>query len=338
MLKTVKNAVFSLKSVKIIFRRRQLVFQSIFFLQILRKNILRIAFFFVFLQKYFLCYMAKKNNNKLVTPFLKWVGGKRQIMPSIVELLPKNISSYSYIEPFVGGAAVLFHLQPSKAIINDSNMELINVYNVIKDNLDELVKDLRKHKNEADYFYNLRSLDRGDNFKNLSPVQRASRIIYLNKTCYNGLYRVNNAGEFNAPFGRYKNPNIINEPTLKAVNKYLNSNLIEIQNDDYEIILKKANQKSFVYLDPPYHPISESSNFTGYVQGGWNRYDQIRLREACDELTEKGIKFLLSNSATPFIKDQYKSYKIQVIKANRAINSNGADRGEVDELLIRNYE
>ncbi len=275
--------------------------------------------------------MAK--NNKLVAPFLKWVGGKRQLMPSIVEHLPQNINDYKYIEPFIGGGAVLFNLQPKNAIINDFNEELINVYQVIKNNLDELIADLKKHKNEADYFYSIRSLDRNGEFKKLTAVKRASRIIFLNKTCFNGLYRVNNAGEFNSPFGRYKNPNIVNEPTLKAVNKFLNNNNIEINSGDYSEILKQADKKCFVYLDPPYHPISESSNFTGYVQGGWNIYDQIDLKTACDELNKKGVKFLLSNSSAEFIKDLYKDYNITIVKANRAINANGADRGEVDEVL-----
>ena len=280
--------------------------------------------------------MAK--NNKLVAPFLKWVGGKRQLMPLIVEHLPENIKDYKYIEPFIGGGAVLFNLQPKNAIINDYNDELINVYKVIKSNLDELIADLKKHKNEAEYFYSIRSLDRNGEFKKLSAVKRASRLIFLNKTCFNGLYRVNNAGEFNSPFGRYKNPNIVNEPTLKAVNKFLNNNNVEINSGDYSEILKQTDKKCFVYLDPPYHPISESSNFTGYVQGGWNMYDQIDLKTACDELHKKGVKFLLSNSSADFIKDLYKDYKITIVKANRAINSNGADRGEVDEVLIRNYE
>lgn len=280
--------------------------------------------------------MAK--NNKLVAPFLKWVGGKRQLMPSIVDLLPKNIKELNYIEPFVGGGAVLFQLQPKNAVINDFNKELINVYEIIKNNLPELIADLKKHENNSDYFYQIRSLDRTEEFKNLTIVERASRVIYLNKTCFNGLYRVNNAGEFNAPFGRYKNPNIVNEPTLKAVNKYLNSNNVILRSGDYADILTEANENSFVYLDPPYHPISENSNFTGYVQGGWNIFDQIRLREFCDELNERGIKFLLSNSSAPLIKDQYENYTITTVKANRVINSNGADRGEVDEFLIRNYE
>lgn len=279
--------------------------------------------------------MAK---NKLVSPFVKWVGGKRQLINSIMEAMPKNIRNYTYVEPFIGGGAMLFHIQPKNAIINDFNSELINAYNVVKENLDELILDLKKHKNESEYFYNIRSLDRSDNFAKIGKIQRASRLIYLNKTCYNGLYRVNNAGEFNSPFGRYKNPNIVNEPVLRAVSLYLNSNNIQIANTDYEDILKGLDRNSFVYLDPPYHPISESSNFTGYVQGGWNIFDQARLREACDDLTKRGVKFLLSNSASGFIKDQYRNYDISIVKANRSINADAERRGEVDEFLIRNYE
>lgn len=276
--------------------------------------------------------------NKLVTPFVKWVGGKRQLINSIIEFIPKNIKNHTYVEPFIGGGAVFFHLQPKKAIINDFNSELINVYNVIKNNLNELIIDLKTHKNESKYFYEIRSLDRSSDFKKIGKVRRASRLIYLNKTCYNGLYRVNNSGEFNSPFGKYKNPNIVNEPVLRAVSLYLNSNNIKICNRDYNDILKKLEKNSFVYLDPPYHPISDSSNFTGYVQGGWNILDQIKLREACDDLTKRGIKFLLSNSSSNFIKEQYKEYHISTVRAIRSINANAEKRGEVDEVLIRNYE
>ena len=269
---------------------------------------------------------------------MKWVGGKRQLIDSIMDLMPKNIKNHTYVEPFIGGGAVFFHLQPKNAIINDLNSELINVYNVVKENLDELIVDLRKHKNEADYFYEIRKLDRSKGFEKIEKIQRASRLIYLNKTCYNGLYRVNSAGEFNSPFGRYKNPNYVNEPTLKAVSKHLNLNNIQILNTDYEDVLRGLDERSFVYLDPPYHPVSESSNFTGYVQGGWTIFDQIRLREACDDLTNRGIKFLLSNSASGFIRDQYRDYNISIVKATRAINVNAEKRGEIDEFLIRNYE
>ncbi len=259
-------------------------------------------------------------------------------MSSIEMLLPKDIKDYTYVEPFIGGGAVLFHLQPRKAILNDYNVELINVYRVIRDNPEGLIEDLKKHKNESDYFYNIRILDRSKCFENLSSIERASRFIYLNKTCFNGLYRVNNSGEFNSPFGRYKNPNFINAPVIKAVSNYLKVNKIELCSGDYDDILSKLDSNSFVYLDPPYHPISESSNFTGYIQGGWNMYDQIRLREACDALNRNGIKFLLSNSSTCFIKDQYKEYDIRIVKATRVINADAEKRGEVEEVLIRNYE
>jgi DNA adenine methylase len=276
--------------------------------------------------------------NKHLSPFLKWVGGKRQLIPQIIGHLPENIRDYKYIEPFIGGGALLFYLQPRNAIINDFNQELINVYEVIKNNIEELIKDLKKHKNEAEYFYKIRGLDRNGKLKSLTKIQRASRIIYLNKTCFNGLYRVNSAGEFNSPFGRYQNPNIINEQVLRAVNEFLNSNRILIKNGNYSSVLEKADSTSFVYLDPPYHPISESSNFTGYIQGGWNIYDQIELKKSCDELNKKGVKFLQSNSSASFIKDLYKDYKLTTVKANRAINSNGTNRGEIDEILIQNYE
>lgn len=278
--------------------------------------------------------MAK---NKLVVPFLKWVGGKRQLIPEIKKFLPKGISNCTYYEPFIGGGALFFELQPKCAIINDYNEELINVYKVIRDHPNELIEDLKKHKNTAEYFYEIRALDRQPLFNNLTNIERASRIIYLNKTCYNGLYRVNNAGEFNSPFGKYKNPNIINEPVIRAVSKYLNSANIQIFNKDYQEILKEIPANSFVYLDPPYHPISESSNFTGYIQGGWNENNQIRLRDVCDDLTKRGIRFLLSNSASDFIREIYSEYNINIVQANRAVNSDASKRGQINEFLINNY-
>lgn len=258
-------------------------------------------------------------------------------MPSIVACLPCDIKSCRYVEPFVGGGAVLFHLQPQKAIVNDLNAELINAYRVVRDRVDDLIACLKKHENSAEYFYKIRNVDRTEDYRKLSDVERASRIIYLNKTCFNGLYRVNSAGEFNSPFGNYKNPGIANEPTLRAVSKYLNANAVELMSEDYEAVLGKLEPRSFVYLDPPYHPIAAGSNFTGYVQGGWGASDQIRLREACDRLNDKGVKFLLSSSSADFIREQYRRYRISVVKASRAVNSDGANRGEIDELLIRNY-
>lgn len=160
----------------------------------------------------------------------------------------------------------------------------------------------------------------------------------MNKTCYNGLFRVNMAGQFNSPFGNYKNPNITNEITIRAVSKYLNDANIEFKCGDYEDALKGIKKGSFVYLDPPYDPVSNSANFTGYDKGGFNRDEQTRLKNSCDKLDKKGVKFLLSNSATEFIKDLYKAYNIKEVKAKRIINSNGNARGDVNEVLVRNYE
>ncbi|KAB3532928.1 DNA adenine methylase [Alkaliphilus pronyensis] len=277
--------------------------------------------------------------NKLASPVLKWVGGKRQLLPEIRKYIPKNISTY--YEPFVGGGAVLFDIQPKKAIVNDVNSELINLYQVVKDDVEGLIKDLENHKekNTADYFYEVRAWDR-DNaiYSSLTEVQRASRVHYLNKTCYNGLFRVNLAGQFNSPYGRYKNPNIVNEITLRAVSKFFNEGNVEFRNGDFEDAVKGIRKGAFVYFDPPYDPVSDSANFTGYAKGGFNRDEQIRLKNLCDKLNARGVKFLLSNSATDFILDLYKDYKIEIIKAKRAINSNGNARGEVDEVLVRNYE
>lgn len=274
--------------------------------------------------------------NKLIAPFVKWVGGKRQLMPAIKVLLPQRYTTY--YEPFIGGGAVLFGTQPKRAVINDSNNELINTYRVVKDHPEELITDLKTHINDSDYFYEIRALDRQDDFNQLSNIKRASRVIYLNKTCYNGLYRVNNSGEFNAPFGKYKNPNIVNEVTIRAVSKFLNTNDIIIRNGDFEDALIDVERNSFVYFDPPYDPVSKSSNFTGYVEGGFDIFDQLRLRELCDRLDAEGVKFLVSNSATQYILDQYANYNITLVKANRPINSDATKRGEVDEVLIRNYE
>ena len=274
--------------------------------------------------------------NQLVSPVVKWVGGKRQLLDQIIPLLPNRITSYC--EPFLGGGAVLFSIQPHKAIVNDLNGDLIIVYKVIKEQVDELIISLQKHENTQDYFYKIRDLDRDKRvYQDLSDVEKASRLIYLNKTCYNGLFRVNQAGEFNSPFGHYKSPNIINEPVLRAVNKYFNHNEIIFLNEDFAITLDRLKKGAFVYLDPPYDPVSDTASFTGYNKGGFDRSEQIRLKNCCDMLTKKGIKFMLSNSSTDFIKDLYSDYIISIVKAKRAINVDANKRGEIDEVIIRNY-
>ena len=279
--------------------------------------------------------------NILVAPVLKWVGGKRQLIEDISPLIPKQISTY--VEPFVGGAAILFHLQPKKAIINDFNDELMNVYQVIKENPNGLIKILEKHKeaNSEEYYYETRALDRTADYENLSKEEKAGRILYLNKTCYNGLFRVNSSGQFNAPYGKYKNPAIVNDVTIKAVSNYFNSANIKFLNGDYKEALKGLRKGTFVYFDPPYMPVSSSSNFTGYTENGFGYEKQVELRDECLKLNKRGIKFLQSNSYTPEILELYSDssvFTIKVVQAKRSINSKSDKRGEISEVLIYNYE
>lgn len=283
--------------------------------------------------------MAKKN--PLVKPYLKWAGGKRQLLPDIRKNLPSRINEYKYYESFVGAGAVLFDLQPKRAVINDFNSQLILTYRIIRDHVDELIEALRIHQNNnsADYYYDVRAQDRDQSiFQTLNDIEKAARLIYLNKTCYNGLYRVNSQGLFNVPYGNYKNPAICEEVVLRAVHKYLQDNEIEILNGDFATITQNADQKSFVYFDPPYHS-PDNTNFTGYQADGFNENDQMRLRDVYLELTERGVKCLLSNSDTDFIRELFNDnrFKIITVKAKRAINSNSAGRGEVNEVIIKNW-
>ena len=271
--------------------------------------------------------------NVLLKPVLKWVGGKRQLLDSIGPLIPSNPKLY--VEPFVGGAAVLLHKQPQHARINDYNEELVNVYRVVRDEPDELLELLREHekKNCSEYYYEVRGLDRTESYGQLSELERAARIIYLNKTCYNGLFRVNAAGQLNVPYGRYVHPNIVNEPGIRALSTYLQGD-IDIRCGDYAAALTGLPKGSFVYLDPPYMPITATSAFTGYTQEGFGYEEQVRLRDECLKLRESGIGFLQSNSDCPEIRDLYEGFTITVVRAKRAINSRGDRRGEVNEVLI----
>jgi DNA adenine methylase len=278
--------------------------------------------------------MAK---NKVLQPFLKWAGGKRQLLPEIRKYIPKRFGTF--YEPFLGGGAVLFDLQPKRAVINDINTELINTYRVIQNNVDELINDLERHENTSEYFYSIRDLDRDKGkYEKLSDIEKASRIIFLNKTCFNGLFRVNSQGQFNVPFGRYKKPNIVNEVVLRAVNHYLNNNEIEILNGDFADAVAEAKKGDFIYFDSPYDPVSDTSSFTGYTLNGFGKEEQIRLRDLFVELDKRGCKVLLSNSSTEFIHDLYKDYHIEIVSASRSINSVASKRGKIDEVLVMNYE
>lgn len=269
-------------------------------------------------------------------PVVKWVGGKRQLLPQILPLIPKRMTAYC--EPFLGGGAVLFALQPKRALVNDLNQDLITVYRVIKENADALIEHLSRHENTPEYFYRIRDLDRDkEAYAAMSDVEKASRLLYLNKTCYNGLFRVNASGAFNSPYGHYRRPNIVNEQTIRGVSRYFNSCDITFFSGDFASVLEQVPKGGFVYLDPPYDPVSDTASFTGYNRGGFGREEQVRLKECCDALTARGVKFLLSNSATPFIRELYGSYRVSIVQARRAVNSVASRRGAIEEVLVRNY-
>lgn len=269
-------------------------------------------------------------------PVVKWVGGKRQLLPQILPLIPKRMTAYC--EPFLGGGAVLFALQPKRALVNDLNQDLITVYRVIKEDADALIEHLSRHENTPEYFYRIRDLDRDkEAYAAMSDVEKASRLLYLNKTCYNGLFRVNVSGAFNSPYGHYRRPNIVNEQTIRGVSRYFNSCDITFFSGDFASVLEQVPKGGFVYLDPPYDPVSDTASFTGYNRGGFGREEQVRLKECCDALTARGVKFLLSNSATPFIRELYGSYRVSIVQARRAVNSVASRRGAIEEVLVRNY-
>ena len=240
-------------------------------------------------------------------PIVKWVGGKRQLMFELLENIPKSYNRY--FEPFIGGGALFFELKPNNAYISDMNEELINLYQVVRDNVEELIKDLQKHDISKEYFMQIRNIDRTKKYQNWSDVKKASRFIYLNRTCFNGMYRVNSKGEFNVPFGNYKNPRIIDENNLINCSNLLQKT--EIKNADFSKILNYIQKGDFVYFDPPYVPLNETSSFTSYTKDGFDIDMQFKLRDICDELDSMGVKFMLSNSDTKLVNELYANYEIK---------------------------
>lgn len=264
------------------------------------------------------------------TPFVKWAGGKGQLLAQLSPFFPKRFGKY--IEPFVGGGAVYFHLQPKRAVLGDSNEELINCYRVIRHAVEELIASLERHVYDSAYFYELRARDPAQ----LSDVERASRFVYLNKTCYNGLYRVNRKGQFNVPFGRYSTPpRIYDGDNLRAVSRLLQD--CELMCASYEQTIECAERGDFVYLDPPYHPLSATANFTRYTRLAFSDFDQCWLAQAFRALSERGCYVMLNNSDTPLVRWLYQPHRIVEARANRAINSDPTKRNPVTELIITNY-
>lgn len=272
--------------------------------------------------------------NQITYPIVKWVGGKRQLMFELIKNVPQNFKRY--YEPFIGGGALFFELQPQNAYISDMNEELINLYSVVRDNVYELIHDLYKHEISKEYFLEIRNLDRTEKYKNLSNVERASRFIYLNRTCFNGMYRVNSKGEFNVPFGNYKNPRIVDESNLLNCSELLKKT--EIKCADFSEILNFVQKGDFIYFDPPYVPLSETSSFTSYTKDGFDIDMQFKLREVCDELNSMGVKFMLSNSDTKLVNELYANYEIKKVFASRQINANADGRGKITEVLVKNYD
>lgn len=286
--------------------------------------------------------MVKKN--EMAKPFLKWAGGKRQLLPQLIANMPsEQIYKHRYYEPFVGAGALLFDRQPTRVTINDANSDLILTYKSIRDTpetLISLLSDYESNNNNSDDFYRIRDYDRNEKYKTWTDVEKAARLIYLNKTCYNGLYRVNSQGFFNTPFGGYKNPAICDIPVIRAVSMYLlglGKNLT-IENVDFEeSSVKNAKKGDFVYFDPPYYS-SEKTNFTGYQSGGFDQDDQRRLAELFANLSDRHVNCMLSNSSDPFILKLYENYNIKDhIRATRTINCEVDGRGCVDEVIVTNY-
>lgn len=272
-------------------------------------------------------------------PFVKWAGGKRQIINELKKYVPDEYGTY--YEPFIGGGALLFELSPKKAVINDSNKELMNVYSVLCDEVkfNKMCKVLNSYEanHSEEFYYDIRNKDRNKvMYSRLSDYTKAARTIYLNKACFNGLYRVNSKNEFNVPFGKKEKVNTYDGSNLITVSNYLSMNDIKILDVDFEEAVKEAKKGDFVYFDPPYD--SDTATFNSYTEEGFGKEEQVRLARVFKELDERGVYVMLSNHNTTLVNELYKGYNIHVIEAKRNINSKGNKRGKVEELIITNFE
>lgn len=266
-------------------------------------------------------------------PFLKWAGGKGQLLSQYQAYFPKHYSTY--YEPFLGGGAVFFSLQSQQersCVLTDLNPELVNVYRVVQQDVAGLIELLQEHQRQhcQEYYYAVRSQ------YELPGLQRAARFIYLNKTCYNGLYRENRQGRFNVPMGRYQRPMICNEAVLRAAARLLRS--AQILEADFKTVLERATgAEDFVYFDPPYHPLSATSSFTGYSRFAFGEAEQVALRDTFVALAAMGVQVMLSNSDCAFVRQLYSGFPIHTIEATRAINSKTSRRGKITEVLVTSF-
>ena len=273
--------------------------------------------------------------DKKLQPIVEWAGGKRSLLDKIVPIIQET-KYERYLEPFLGGGAVLFALAPKDAIVNDCNDELMNVYTEVRDSLDILIPLLNEHEknNSESYFYTIRAMDRKPDYAMLSSANKAARFLYLNKTAYNGLYRVNKKCQCNMPYGKYVHPAIVNEAGLSKAAFYFNTNHIDLLNQDYSRVLQMATDRDVVYMDPPYMPVSISASFTAYNGSGFSFEEQKRLKHECDMLRDRGVSFIESNSDTLAIRELYQGYSMIQLTTRRSINSRGDKRSGAKELLI----
>jgi DNA adenine methylase len=260
-------------------------------------------------------------------PFLKWAGGKGRLIPQYQPFLPQSFDTY--YEPFLGGGALFFHLRPQRAVLSDINPELVNVYTCVRDHVDDLIEHLKGHaaNHSHDYYYQIRSSSPN------ASVERAARLLYLNKTCFNGLYRVNAQGQFNVPIGRYSNPKICDPVLLHAASEALQSATI-LQRSFKDVLDSNPSAQDFIYFDPPYQPLSVTSNFTSYSRDAFTAEHQKQLRDVFAQLAQQKVQAILSNSDCPFIRALYQGFDIQTIQAARAINSQASKRGKINEVLV----
>ncbi len=259
-------------------------------------------------------------------PFLKWVGGKTQLMPEILARFPPAFRRYH--EPFVGGGAVFFALLPRRAVLSDINQDLIETYRAIRDEPEAVISELERHEASEEEYYRVRAEPRAS----LSATAAAARTIYLNRTCYNGLYRVNRKGEFNVPYGRYTNPTLCNAENIRQASLALQG--VELKNESAMTLPSRVDRGDLVYLDPPYDPVSPTASFTSYAKDGFGRDEQATLAAVFAELAARGAHVVLSNSDTPFIRELYKDFRIDSVYARRAINSRADRRGHVREVIV----
>lgn len=273
-------------------------------------------------------------------PFVKWVGGKTQLLSKIKDLMPKEYNRY--FEPFVGGGALLFDVKPKEFLINDFNSELVEAYKSLTNKSDfELLKEsLKAHENEhsEEHYYQVREMDKLEDFIDLPRHVRAARMIYLNKACFNGLYRVNAKGYFNVPSGKKKKVTCFEESNLNDLYNFFNSSSYEILNGDFEEAVRNAKKGDFVYFDPPYDTWDDKNSFTSYAKNPFGKDEQVRLSNVYKALSNKGVYVMLSNHNTDFIRELYKDFNIHIVEAKRMINSKADGRGNVEEVIITNYE